>query len=298
MVVPKKALARALGVITSVVLLAAVVVIAFGLASRGPTLRSFLLKADPICADANDALATVEPPTRRAGFVAYGVEVAAATKDEVARLRLLKAPTGRDGRRVRTMIASLARGAADADNVNDQGVSGSIVDFAAPASAASTEFHRADVEARSLGSATCGSSQASLASAAAASLPTATKFAFIEKADAICKATTNHILDLPLPGSPGYTPLSVLDRLIELEQHEVDDLHALPAPSLDRPAFDAWFAALTAELDLNRQLRSAFASNDQAKGRDVLRQLASSQLAEKADIYGFHDCGTAGLAGA
>jgi hypothetical protein len=237
----------------------------------------------------------VEPPTRRAEFVAFGVQVAAATKDEVTHLRQLATPTGRHGRQVRAMIAALARGAADADKVSHEGVSGSIVGFVAPASAASADFYRADVDARSLGSATCGSSQASLASAAAASLPKATKFAFVEKADAICQATTNHIIDLPPPGSPGFSPVSYLDRMIELEQHEVDDLHALPVPSLDRPAFDAWFAALTTELDLNRQLRSAFASNDQAKGRDVLSQLAASQLATKADIYGFHNCGTAGL---
>lgn len=115
------------------------------------------------------------------------------------------------------------------------------------------------------------------------------KAAFIEKADAICKATTDRAEGLL--GQAAADPGGAVEQLLPALQAMVADIKAIPPPT------DAQTSAIMAEFDKAvGQFQAVVAARQ--KGDAVTEQRVLNQLQAESDAfekqakdYGFKDCG-------
>lgn len=274
------------------VILAALTTLGTAACSSGPSLASFIAKADPICAAANRDAASLSGPTEFAGYVAFGTETAEKTAAELTRLQALTPPGGHNKAKVRSLLADLRHGRADAQATSDTAAAGNYMGLERVVSRTAADFHRADHRARQLGSKDCGRFQADLAVQAEGAAPAAAKEGFIAKADHICNTTNDQLAALTLPDNPTRAQLlDVYSKLVDLEDKALARLRELPRPNLDRPALEAWLSELELDLEAVHHVRDAAAAGDTSAARQYVT--APSTAGAKADAYGAHECGAA-----
>ncbi|MDQ1403887.1 MAG: hypothetical protein QOG03_2203, partial [Actinomycetota bacterium] len=170
-----------------------------GACGNGPTIKSFLAKADPACKQGNDLVSVITVPSDVAGFTDFGTKLADNTNKTVAQLEALKAPSGKNGEGAKAFIAGLKKGAADARALAAKATSGDFPGVEKGAADIQTDFKDADSKARAYGSTQCGQAQADQAAKAAQAAPGAAKKAFIAKADPICAAANTKVKAIPDP---------------------------------------------------------------------------------------------------
>jgi hypothetical protein len=225
--------------------------------------------------------------------VSFGSQTADQTRKELSRLEALKLPGGKAKGKVKEVLAALRKGEADATATSDKTAFGDFVALEPTVKASAADFHRADTAARQLGSKQCGRFQAELSAQAAAAAPAASKAGFIAKADAVCVSTAQKLDGLVLGDNPSDSQIVVFeDQLLAVEDKQLAQLRALPQPSLDKPALEAWLTEMASELDAEHHFRDAFAAHDRAAAKPWLDKINQSTLEGKADAYGVHQCGS------
>jgi hypothetical protein len=268
---------------------------ALGACSSGPSVKSYLAKADPLCKQGNDLVAVIAIPADLNGFVDFGNKLADTTTKTVTTLDALKMPSGKKGDGAKAFIAGLKKGAADSKTLGAKAGAADFPGVETMAAAVQADFKDADTKARTYGSVQCGQQQADVAARGAQAAPAAAKKAFIGKLDAICADVNAKLKIIPDPSTLAEVHTYV-DKTIGLVVPALAQMKAIAPPSLDKPTLDAYFAENDKEMDLARQASAAAAANQGSKTDDLLNQIDQSGTTAnaKADAYGMKDCGSQG----
>lgn len=278
-----------------IVVLVALAASLLGGCSSGPSVKTFLAKADPICKQANDLVSVITIPSDFAGFSDFGTKMAEQTTKTVTQLEALKTPHGKKGDGAKAFIAGLKAGAGQARALAAKVASNDFPGLETAAAGLQSTFKDADSKARAYGSTQCGQAHADQATKAAQAAPSAAKKAFIAKADPICAAANAKLKALPDPNTAAELKAD-LDQTIDIVTKATADLKAIPPPAIDKATLDSWFAENDKAIDLGKQVSTAAAQNNGSKVDDLLNQLdaQNTTVNSKADAYGFKDCGSQG----
>jgi hypothetical protein len=265
----------------------------FGLAGcgGGPSKSSFLAEADDTCGAANAPVASLQAPTSFPELSAGAANLAAATDEQVPRLRSLDRPSDDD--EPDTVFAALNGVATAAKSLQ---AAADTKDDRATATAAnelSKNAREAGSRARAYGFTTCGSATEAPANSVFEGARKVVGASFVLQAETLCRQASEAIEALP-----EVTSLAGLVRFLDKEIPILVDLVARIEALVPPPGKEAEVAAfLDAErkvIEKDKEMRSAAQARNEALTAELDDEDARLVTAanHRADELGMDDCGT------
>jgi hypothetical protein len=261
-----------------------------------PSRAGFIAKADAACAPGNNAISTMAKPTN-APQVATAAGTATTTVDgQVAALRNMKLPGGRDKGETQGIINALAGVSAPTKALQD---AAGKSDDAAMTKAALDMQAQADTAAnfaQTYGLTQCGTLLKPGLGNMFDGVKNVVKANYVPKAEDLCRAFYRKSDSLPAPGSTITSFGRFIDSFTTLSTQLLTDLRALPAPPGDEATVGEFLAALDSTIaKLKDAAAAAKAGNARLAGAlfDEV-DVAETALNAKFDAYGLKICGSSG----
>lgn len=257
---------------------------------NAPSKREFLAEADPICRTATSEATGATTPTDVAGLRHFHFRLAEGADKTVAGVAALKFPGGDDGKAAKAWVQSLRDAATAARAVVPEVDTSDYTGIETTARKAADAFKAADALARTFGSAECGRGEAEAVGRMSTALSKTVKSAYITTADAMCKAAWAEMDKIPEGDSFADFKAAVV-KVVPIEEKLAADLKAIPAPVTDKDKLDEVMAAFDKVAAKDKEL---LAVTTEGAADDIVAasEALSTDAENKADAYGFIDCGS------
>lgn len=276
------------------IVLPLVAVALFGLAGcgGGPSKSSFLAKADETCRAANAPVASLQTPTSFPELSGGAAKLAAATDEQVPRLRDLDRPGGdkEPTEAVFTAMSGVAAAArslqAAADKKDDRATATAANDL-------SKNARDAGSRARAYGFATCGSSTEGPANSVFEGAKKVVGASFVLQAETLCRQASDAIDALPEVNSlPSL--VRFLDKEIPILVDLVARLETLVPPPGKEADVTAFLDAQRKVIEKDKELKAAAQARNEALAAklDDEDSMLVTAANHRADDLGMSDCGT------
>ena len=262
----------------------------------GPSKADFTAKADGSCTAGNTAISSAAKPAN-APQVAASAGTAVTTVDgQVATLRSMEMPGGKDKTQIEGIIAAIGEVSAPTKSLqeaagknDDAAMSKAAVEMQAKVDAAATS-------AQAYGLTQCGTGLKPAVANLFEGTKSVVKSSYTAKAEGLCKAAYRKLDAIAEPGASGAAVARYLDAVLAVSVKLAADIRALPAPPGDEatvgefgPAFDAVNAKI-------KETSAAAKANNQRLAGALSEEIdvASTALNAKLDAYGLPTCGSSG----
>jgi hypothetical protein len=258
----------------------------------GPSKSGFLADADDACRAANAPVASLQAPTSFPELSGGAAKLAAATDEQVPRLRSLDRPSGDEEPTdaVFTALSGVASAAkslqAAADKKDDRAT-------ATAANELSEHAKEAGSRARAYGFTTCGSSTEAPANSVFEGAKKVVGASFVLQAETFCRQASEAIEALPevtsLAGAVRF-----LDKEIPILVDLVARIEALVPPPGKEAEVAAFLDAERKVIEKDKELRNAAHARNEALAAELDEEDARLVTAANhlADELGMSDCGT------
>jgi hypothetical protein len=261
----------------------------------GPSKSEFTKKADASCAAGNTAISSAAKPTN-APQVATAAGTASSTVDgQVAALRAMKAPGGKDKAVVTGIIGALADVSAPtkalqgAAGKNDEpAMAKAAVDMQAKVDAAATQ-------ASAYGLTQCGTALKPAVANLFDGTKSIVKSSYVTKAEALCRDASRKAAAVANPGSTAASLARYFDAELAIADKLTTDIRALPVPPGDEAAVTDFLAAQDALNAKAKEISTAAKANNTKLVGALLDEVSVANTAANAklDAYGLKACGSA-----
>ena len=262
----------------------------------GPTKADFVAKADGSCAAGNTAISSAAKPTN-APQVATAAGTAVSTVDgQVAMLRAMKMPGGKDKAQVEGVIAAIGEVSAPTKALQDAAAKNDDAAMAKAGAEMQTKVDAAATSAQTFGLTQCGTGLKPAVANLFEGTKSVVKSSYVAKAADLCRDFDRKAGTLAKPGSSLASLGRYLDAVVPLVVKLASDLRALPVPPGDEGAVGDYLAAIDT-LNAKSKEAGAAAKANNARLLGALAQeleVAGTAVNAKLDAYGLKTCGTVG----
>jgi hypothetical protein len=262
----------------------------------GPSKSDFTAKADGSCAAGNTAISSATKPTN-APQVAASAGTAVTTVDgQVAMMRGMKMPGGKDKAQIEGVIASIAEVSAPTKALQDAAGKNDEPGMAKAASEMQAKVDAAATSAQTLGLTQCGTGLKPAVAGLFDGTKSVLKSSYVTKAATLCREFNRKSSALADPGSSLVALGRYLDAILPLSTKLAADLKAIPAPPGDEGTVAEYVGAIET-LNAKTKEAGAAAKANNPKLLAALSQeleVAGTAVNAKLDAYGLTTCGTVG----
>ncbi len=258
----------------------------------GPTKSDFVAKADDTCRAANAPVASLQAPTSFPELSGGAAKLAAATDEQVPRLRSLDRPSGDEEPTdaLFTAMSGVATAAkslqAAADRKDDRAA-------ATAANELSKNAREAGTQARAYGFTACGSSTEAPANAVFEGAKKVVGVSFVLQAETFCREASEAIDALPAVTSIAGVA-RFLDKEIPILESMVARIEELVPPPGKEGEVAAYLEAQRKVIAKDKELRDAARARNEAlaEALDEEDAVLVTRANHLADELGMRDCGT------
>ena len=258
----------------------------------GPTKAEFVAQADAACTAGNTTVSTTAKPTN-ASQVATAAGTAVTTIDgQVATLRAMKLPGGKEKDQIQGVISALADVSAPTRALQD---AAGKTDDAAMAKAAVDMQAKADTAAsaaEAYGLTQCGTQLEPGLGNMFDGVKNVVKATFVSKAQTLCLTFVDRVEALTPPASFSATG-RFLDGFLAISNKLGADLKALPVPPGDQGTVGEFLSAVDAMNAKFTEASNAVKANNARLVLSLMEEAeaASEAMGVKAEAYGLTACG-------
>ena len=263
----------------------------------GPSKSDFAAKADGSCAAGNTAISSAAKPTN-APQVATAAETAVSTVDgQVAMLRAMKMPGGKDKAQVEGVIAAIGEVSAPTRALQEAAGKNDDAAMAKAGAEMQTKVDAAATSAQTFGLTQCGTGLKPAVANLFEGTKSVVKSSYVTKSEKLCRDSFRKSDAIAAPGNSLPSVARYLDALLVISTKLGNDLKAIPAPPGDEATVTEFVTALEA---LNAKVKEASAAAKANNPRLMIAlsdelDVATTALNAKLDAYGLKTCGTAGI---
>ena len=258
----------------------------------GPSKSDFVAKADETCRSANAPVASLQAPTSFPELAGGAARLAAATDEQVPRLRSLDRPSGDEEptNAVFSAMSGVATAAkslqAAADRKDDRAA-------ATAANELSKNARDAGTQARVYGFTSCGSSTETPANAVFEGAKKVVGASFVLQAETFCREASEAIDALPAVTSIAGA-VRFLDKEIPILETLVTRIERLVPPPGKEGEVAAYLDAQRKVIEKDKELRDAARARNEtlAEALDQEDAVLVTRANHLADELGMSDCGT------
>ena len=263
----------------------------------GPSKTDFATKADGSCAAGNTAISSATKPTN-APQVATAAGTAVSTVDgQVAMLRAMKMPGGKDKSQVEGVIAAIGEVSAPTKALQDAAAKNDDAAMAKAGAEMQTKVDAAATSAQTFGLTQCGTGLKPAVANLFEGTKSVVKSSYVTKSETLCRDAYRKSDAIVAPGNSLTSVARYLDALVVISTKLGTDLKAIPTPPGDEGTVGQFVTALEA---LNGKMKEASAAAKANNPRLMIAlsdelDVATTALNAKLDAYGLKTCGTAGI---
>ncbi|HEV2760115.1 MAG TPA: hypothetical protein VGV86_11160 [Acidimicrobiales bacterium] len=262
----------------------------------GPSKSEFIAKADGSCAAGNTAISSAAKPTN-GPQVATAAGTAVSTVDgQVAMLRAMKTPGGKDKAQVEAVIAAISEVSAPTKALQDAAGRNDDAAMAKAGIEMQSKVDAAATSAQTYGLTQCGTGLKPAVGNLFEGAKSVVKSSYVTKAADLCRNFDRKANSLAAPGSSLASLGRYLDAVLPLVVKLATDLRALPVPPGDEGVVADYLAAIDS-LNAKSKEASAAAKANNTRLLGALAQeleVAGTAVNAKLDAYGLKTCGTVG----
>ena len=257
-----------------------------------PSKSSFLAEADDTCRAANAPVASLKTPTSFPELADGARAVAAASDEQVPRLRDLDRPSGAKDQ-TDAVFNSIAGVAASARSLQAAADGKDEKATAQSANEVSAQARQAGDGARAYGFTTCGSSTQTAATSLTDGARTVVKASFVLKGEASCRKALKEAEGLPEPRSTAQQG-RFFDSFLRIYDVVLSELRANVVPPGDEAAVSELIDAQQRLRDKFKEFRDTVPRGNERVLAALLQEISVLNTAAnaKADAYGIKACGT------
>lgn len=262
----------------------------------GPSKSAFVKKADTSCVAGNAAILGTGKPTNAPQVAAAAGTAVTNIDSQVATLRAMKAPGGKDKKTADGVIGAIAdvsgptKALQDAAGKNDDAaMAKAALDVQAKTDAAASQ-------ATAFGMTQCGTALKPAMANLFDGAKSTVKADYVTKSAALCRDASKKSSAVTPPGSSAASVGKFFDAELAISTKLAADLKALPVPPGDEATVNDFLAAIdTLNAKAKDIAAAAKANNPKLVGAlsDEI-DVANTALNAKLDAYGLKVCGTVG----
>ncbi|HEV2760116.1 MAG TPA: hypothetical protein VGV86_11165 [Acidimicrobiales bacterium] len=263
----------------------------------GPSKSDFVAKADGSCAAGNTAISSAAKPTN-GPQVATAAGTAVSTVDgQVAMLRAMKMPGGKDKAQVEGVIAAIGEVSPPTKALQDAAGRNDDAAMAKAGAEMQSKVDAAATSAQTFGLTQCGTGLKPAVANLFEGTKSVVKSSYVTKSETLCRDAYRKSDAVAAPGNSLTSVARYLDALHVISTKLGNDLKAIPAPPGDEATVAEFVTALEA---LNGKVKEASAAAKANNPRLMIAlsdelDVATTALNAKLDAYGLKTCGTAGI---
>ena len=260
----------------------------------GPSRSDFAAKADGSCAAGNTAISSAAKPTS-APQVATSAGNAVTTLDgQVAMLRAMKMPGGKDKAQVEGVIAAIGEVGAPTRALQDAAAKNDDAAMAKAGAEMQTKVDAAAASAQAFGLVQCGTGLKPAVANLLEGTKSVVKGSYVTKAESLCRDAFRKSDAIAVPTPSLATAGRYLDALLVVFTKLATDLKAIPAPPGDEATVGELMNALdSANAKVKESSAAAKANNPKLFGAlSEELDVATTALNAKFDAYGLKSCGS------
>ncbi len=281
---------------TLIIPLAALAAALVACGDSGPSKATFTTKADASCAVGNAAISAATKPTNAPQVATAAGATVSAVDGQVAMLRAMKMPGGKDKAQIEAIIAAIGEVSAPtkslqdaAAKTDDAGMGRAAVDMQAKADAAATA-------AQAYGLTQCGTGLKPAVAGLFDGTKSVVKATYVTKAEAACRDMNRKAAALTQPGTSLSSLSRFVDAYLPIVTKFVADFKAIPVPPGDEATIGEIVKAIEAGLPKMKEVGAAAKANNAKLVGALFEELDVNDTAinAKLDAYGLKVCGTNG----
>jgi hypothetical protein len=263
----------------------------------GPSKSAFTTKADGSCAAGNTAISSAAKPSN-APQVATSAGTAVTTIDgQVAALRAMKMPGGKDKTQIEGILGSMAEVSAPTKALQDAAGKNDEPAMAKAATEMQAKVDAAATSASAYGLTQCGTGLKPAVANLFEGTKSVVKSSYVTKSESLCRDAYKKSDAIAAPGASLTSLGRYLDALLVVSTKLAADLKAITAPPGDEGTVGEFVAAFdTMNAKLKEMSAAAKANNPKLfSGLSDEGNVANTALNAKLDAYGLKTCGSAGI---
>ena len=262
----------------------------------GPSKSDFTAKADGSCAAGNTAISSAPKPTNAPQVVTAAGTAVSTVDGQVAMLRAMKTPGGKEKAQVEGVIAAIGEVSVPTKALQDAAGKNDDAAMVKAGAEMQAKIDAAATSAQAYGLTQCGTGLKPAMANLFEGTKSVVKSSYVTKAAALCLDFERKSNRLAPPGSSLASLGRYLDAMIPLSVKLADDIRAIPVPPGDEGTVAEFLAAIDS-LNVKSKEAGAAAKANNVRLLGALAQeldVAGTAINAKLDAYGLKTCGTVG----